>query len=117
MLTQDQVNNIVVEAKAAAKKAAELFKRDVLGGVDQMPCGFAWTYIAEYDGKKVKGNMKIGKMLKEAGVKQGYNGVFEIWGPGDYRGQNVDAHQAGAFAAAEVFNNYGFSANAGSRWD
>jgi hypothetical protein len=62
--TQEQVNAIVKEAQAAAYKAAMEFFYDKLNGRDQFACGFAWTNIY-----KVKGNTKLGKMLKAAGVK------------------------------------------------
>ncbi len=110
--TQDQVNAIVNEARSAAYKAAMEFFYDKLGGKDQFACGFAWTNIY-----KVKGNTKLGKMLKAAGVKQDYTKAFQIWNPSGMHCQNVDTLEAGAEAAAKVFQKYGFEAYAGSRLD
>ncbi len=110
--TQEQVNNIVVEAKSAAREAAMKFFQERLGGRDQYACGFAWTNIMG-----VKGNTKIGRMLKQAGVRQDYNRTFQLWNPADMPVQNVDTLEAGAEAAAKVFNKYGFQAYAGSRLD
>jgi hypothetical protein len=85
---------------------------DKLKGVDQYACGFAWVNIY-----KVKGNTKLGKMLKAAGVRQDYTKAFQIWNPADMGVQNVDTLEAGADAAAKVFQKYGFEAYAGSRLD
>jgi len=110
--TQEQVNAIVKEAQQAAYEAAMKFFYDKLGGRDQFACGFAWTNIYG-----VKGNTKLGKMLKQAGVKQDYTKAFSIWNPAGLGVQNVDTLEAGAEAAAEVFRKYGFDAYAGSRLD
>lgn len=110
--TQDQINAIVAEAKAEAFQAADKFFKERLGGRDQYACGFAWTNIY-----KVKGNTKLGKMLKAAGVRQNYEKAFQLWNPSGMHVQNVDTLEAGAEAAAKVFQKYGFEAYAGSRLD
>jgi hypothetical protein len=110
--TQEQVSEIVKEAQQAAYKAAMEFFYDKLGGRDQYACGFAWVNI-----HGVKGNTKLGKMLKEAGVRQDYTKAFQIWNPSGMHCQNVDTLEAGAEAAAKVFTKYGFTAYAGSRLD
>ena len=110
--TQEQVNEIVREAQEAARKAALDFFQTRLGGRDQYACGFAWVNIY-----KVKGNTKLGKMLKAAGVRQDYTKAFQIWNPSGMAVQNVDTLEAGAEAAADVFRKYGFEAYAGSRLD
>ena len=111
-LTQDQVTQIVIEAKHAAYQAAKKFFEERLGGRDQYACGFAWVNIY-----KVKGNTRLGKMLKQAGVRQDYTKAFQIWNPSNLHVQNVDTLEEGARAAAEVFRKYGFEAYAGSRLD
>ena len=111
-LTQEQVNAIVEEAMFEARKAAEKFFQERLGGRDQYACGFAWTNIYG-----VKGNTKLGKMLKAAGVRQDYTKAFQLWNPAKMHCQNVDTLEEGARAAAEVFRKYGFDAYAGSRLD
>jgi len=110
--TKEQVESIVVEAKNAAFQAADKFFKERLGGKDQYACGFAWVNIYG-----VKGNTKLGKVLKAAGVRQDYTKAFQIWNPSGYGCQNVDTLEAGADAAAKVFQKYGFEAYAGSRLD
>ena len=110
--TQQQINDIVAEAKQAAFAAADKFFQERLGGQDQYACGFAWTNIYG-----VKGNTRLGKMLKAAGVTQDYTKAFQLWNPSGLGCQNVDTKERGAEAAAEVFKKYGFRAYAGSRLD
>lgn len=110
--TKEQVEQIVVEAKQAAYEAAMKFFYDKLGGRDQYACGFAWVNI-----HGVKGNTKLGKTLKAAGLRQDYTKAFSIWNPSGMGVQNVDTLEAGAQAAAKVFTKYGFTAYAGSRLD
>ena len=110
--TQTQVDAIVAEAREAAYRAADTFFRTQLGGQDQYACGFAWTNIYG-----VKGNTKLGKMLKAAGVRQDYTKAFQLWNPSGLGVQNIDTLEEGARAAAEVFRKYGFDAYAGSRLD
>jgi hypothetical protein len=110
--TQEQVNQIVQEAQEAAYQAARKFFQERLGGRDQYACGFAWTNIYG-----VKGNTKLGKMLKAAGVRQDYTKAFQLWNPSKMPVQSVGILEAGAQAAADVFRKYGFEAYAGSRLD
>jgi hypothetical protein len=111
--TQEQIDSIVAEAQEAAHQAAEKFFQERLGGRDQYACGFAWCDIYG-----VKGNTKLGKMLKAAGLRKDWTGkAFQIWNPSGLLVQNVDTKEAGAEAAAQVFKRYGFQAYAGSRLD
>ena len=80
-------------------------------------CGFAWVNIYEYQGQKLKGNTKIGRALKSAGIDQNWERVFSVWNPSKFPTQNVDTLEAGARAAAGVLQKYGFVAYAGSRLD
>jgi hypothetical protein len=107
-----QVNTIVNEAKQAAREAAEKYFQEKLGGVDQFACGFAWVDIFG-----VKGNTRLGKAFKAAGIRKSYTGSYQIWNPADMPVQNIDTLEAGAEAAAKVFEKYGFTAYAGSRLD
>ena len=107
-----KVDTIVAEAKSAAREAAERFFQEKLNGRDQFACGFAWVDIFG-----VKGNTKLGRAFKDAGVRKSYTGSFQIWNPADMPVQNVDTLEAGAEAAAQVFKKYGFTAYAGSRLD
>lgn len=112
VMTQEQVNDIVREACDAARDAAHKFFQERLGGRDQYACGFAWTSL-----HGVKGNTKLGKMLKLAGVTRDWQRAFQLWNPSGLHVQNVDTLEAGARAAAEVFRRHGFEAYANSRMD
>ena len=75
-------------------------------------CGFAWVNI-----HGVKGNTKIGRRLKLAGVQQSWDKSFQVWNPGSHGGQSMDVKEAGARAYADVLTAYGFTAYPGSRAD
>jgi hypothetical protein len=110
--TVQQIKDITAEACSAAREAAELFFQTKLGGRDQYACGFAWVNI-----HGIKGNTKLGKAMKAAGINQDYTKAFSIWNPSGLPVQNVDCKEVGAEAAAKVFQKYGFQAYAGSRLD
>jgi hypothetical protein len=111
-VTPEQIPNIVVEAKIAAHEAAEKFFRERLGGKDQYSCGFAWVTIYG-----VKGNTRLGKAFAAQGITKAYGGGLQMWNPSRFGCQNIDTLEAGADAAAKVFQKYGFRAYAGSRLD
>jgi hypothetical protein len=110
--TPEQIPAIVAEAQQAAHAAAAKYFQEKLGGRDQFACGFAWVNIY-----KVKGNTKLGRALKECDVRPAYGGGLQLWNPSKFGCQNVDTLEAGAEAAAKVFQKYGFEAYAGSRLD
>ena len=111
LYTVEDIKRIVEEACDAAYKAASVYENDVMQG-GWGACGFAWVNIYG-----VKGNTKIGRRMKQAGVGRDYTGALQIWNPSKYPTQNVDTLEAGARAAAKVFERYGFTAYAGSRLD
>lgn len=123
MLTVEQIEDIVVEAQQAGADAAQAFVDNwtaQTGGNqygEPMYCGFAWVNIYEYAGKKLDGRTKAGKAMKAAGIRQDYTGAYQIWNPGNWRGQSMDVKEAAAQAAAEVFKKHGFTAYMGSRAD
>ena len=114
----DAIRNILAEAKQAAKVAAQAFLDDwnaKTGGNqygEPMYCGFASTKIYG-----VKGNTKLGKAFKAAGIEKDYSGAYSIWNPSEHRGQSMDVKEVGAQACAQVFKNYGFRAYMESRAD
>ena len=110
--TQAQIDTIVAEAREAAYQAATRFFQDRLGGQDQYACGFAWVEIFG-----IKGNTRLGKMLKAAGLRKDFSRTFTLWNPASLPVQNVDTLEAGAYAAAAVFERHGFRAYAASRLD
>lgn len=113
----EKIREIVAEAKAAAYEAADEYFKTTMGGQDRGACGFAWVNIYRYNDKQIDGRTKIGRAMKKAGIEQDWNRVYMIWNPAGYRVQNIDTLEAGARAAAEVFNKYGFTAYASSRLD
>ena len=109
---------IMAEAKASAAIAAQSFLDDwnaSTGGNEYgepMYCGFAWVNIY-----KIKGNTKLGRAMKQAGYTKDYTGAYQIYNPAGYGGQSMDVKEAGARAAAKVFEQYGFTAYPGGRAD
>jgi len=110
--SKEQVESILVEAKHEAYLAADKFFKEKLGGVDQYSCGFAWVEVYG-----VKGNTRLGKAFKAAGINKNYTGAYSIWNPAGVGVQNIDTLEAGAEAAAKVFERHGFRAYACSRLD
>lgn len=109
-LNEENLQGIVEESKRLAEEAA-LKEERRLGG-DWSECGFAWVEIYG-----VKGNTRLGRMLKKVGVEQGYNRAFHIWNPSELPAQSVLIKEAGAYACAEYLRSKGFNAHACSRLD
>ena len=116
--TVDDVRAILAESKEAAQIAVKTFLDDwneKTGGNqygEPMYCGFASTKIYG-----VKGNTKLGKAFRAAGIEKDYSGAYSIWNPSEHRGQSMDVKEVGAQACAQVFKNYGFTAYMDSRAD
>ena len=112
------VRSILAEAKRAAAQASYAWVEDwkaKTGGNEYgepMYCGFASTKIYG-----VKGNTKLGKAFKEAGLEKDYSGAYSIWNPSGWAGQSMDVKEVGAQACADVFCKYGFTAYMDSRAD
>ena len=107
--TVEEIKRIILEAKTAAQDAA-LAHIDTHG--EQWYCGFAWVNIWD-----IKGNTKLGKRMKAAGLDKDYTGAYSIWNPSGLGTQCMSTKEAGASAAAQVFKDYGFKCSAGSRAD
>tara|TARA_R110000868_G_scaffold286809_1_gene547247 strand:+ start:481 stop:885 length:405 start_codon:yes stop_codon:yes gene_type:complete len=118
LYTVEDLKTIMQEAKQSAAIAAQSFLDDwnaSTGGNDYgepMYCGFAWVNIY-----KIKGNTKLGRAMKTAGYTKDYTGAYQIYNPAGYGGQSMDVKEAGARAAAKVFEQYGFTAYPGGRAD
>ena len=108
-LTATDIKMIFEEAKAAAH-VASLNHIETEG--EGMYCGFAWVDI-----HGVKGNTKLGKAFKAAGIEKSYTGGYQIWNPSGMGTQCMWTKEVGAQAAADVFCKYGFRAYMGSRAD
>ena len=118
LYTVEDLKTIMQEAKTAAAIAAQSFLDDwnaSTGGNqygEPMYCGFAWVNIYN-----IKGNTKLGRAMKTAGYTKDYTGAYQIYNPAGYGGQSMDVKEAGARAAAKVFEQYGFTAYPGGRAD
>lgn len=118
LYTVEDLKTIMQDAKTAASIAAQSFLDDwnaSTGGNqygEPMYCGFAWVNIY-----KIKGNTKLGRAMKQAGYTKDYTGAYQIYNPAGYGGQSMDVKEAGARAAAKVFEQYGFTAYPGGRAD
>ncbi len=110
--TSEEIKTILAQAKVEATNASVAYYEDKLDGEDNYPCGFAWVNI-----HGIKGNTKLGRAMKQAGIEKDYSGAYKIWNPGGLSVQNVDCKMAGAEAAADVFERYGFKAYANERLD
>ena len=116
-LTTTTLNDYTVEDLKTIKAAALQHGQDAaLAHIQQYGeqdyCGFAWTNIWD-----IKGNTKLGKRMKQAGFDKDYTGAYQIYNPAGYGGQSMDVKEAGARAAAKVFEQYGFTAYPGGRAD
>ena len=105
------IQAILEQAREAAYTAADQHERTYYPNRGWGACGFAWVDIP------VKGNTKLGRQLKAAGVSKHWRSGFQLWNPSKYPTQNVDTLEAGARAAAEVLNSAGITAYAVSRLD
>ena len=107
-LNEKNLRQIISESKRLAADAARQ-EQCRLGG-DRSECGFAWVEICG-----VKGNTRLGRLLKKVGVKQGYNRAFYLWNPSELPVQSVLIREAGANACAKYLRSKGFEALACSR--
>ena len=116
-LTTTNLNDYTVEDLKTLKAAALQHANDAaLAHIDeygeQWYCGFAWVNIWD-----IKGNTKLGKRMKAAGFTKDYTGAYSIWNPSGLGTQCMSTKEAGARAAAKVFQAAGFKCSAGSRAD
>jgi len=115
--TVAELKKIIDEAKAVAYMEADAYENRYFADGGWGACGFAWVDIFRFNDKPIKGNTKMGRALKAAGIDQNWQRTFSIWNPSKYPTQNIDTLEAGARAAAKVLERYGFTAYAGSRLD
>lgn len=111
-MTVELLKNIVDDAHVEGNKAYNAYIGD---GDFFCGCGFAWTIITKYNGVAIKGNTKIGRLLKKVGITQNYYREFEVWDRNST--QNVGAKLAYQEAFAKHLRDNGFNAYAGSRLD
>ena len=97
----------------AAQTASKEYFNRYLHGVDQFPCGFAYVVIND----NVRANSKLGKQLIELGYRKGYYSKRFERVMCSLRVQNVDVHEAGSNAYAQVLRDHGIDAGSYSRLD
>jgi len=100
MYDAEAIREITQEAMTAAKTAA-LAHLEQHG--EHAYCGFAWVEIFG-----IKGNTKLGRAMKQAGLEKDYKGAYSIWNPSGLATQCMSTKEAGAQAAVAVFRKYGF---------
>jgi len=88
--TKEQIVDIIKEARLEAYKAADTFFKTKLDGRDQGCCGFAWVEIYG-----IKGNTKLGRAMKSAGLEKSYTDAFRIWNPSGFGCQNNETLKQG----------------------
>lgn len=108
LLVEENLRQIIAESKRLAEEAA-LKEERRLGG-DWSECGFAWVEV-----HGIKGNTRLGRMLKKVGIRQGWNRTFQIWNPSGLPVQSVLIKESGADACAKYLISKGFEAHACSR--
>ena len=89
-------------------EAAGNMYRNNFNSKDGGMCGFAWVTITGFNGYKIKGNTKMGRTMKMAGVKQNYRRSFEVWNPSNFPVQSIDILYEGALAYSKVLKRHGF---------
>jgi len=103
-----------ISGEIAAKAYVDKWTAETGGNKygEPMYCGTASTRISG-----IKGNTRIGKVLKAVGLTQDYTKSFYISNSSNWRGQSLDVKEAGATAHAQVLCDYGFNAHVNSRAD
>ena len=110
LLVEENLRQIIAESmRLAAVAAAE---EEKCTGGDWSECGFVWV---EIDG--IKGNTRLGRLLKKVGIAQGWNRALRIWNPSGLPVQSLSIKEAGAEACAKYLCSKGFTAFACSRLD
>lgn len=112
-----RLNEVLETARVAAQEAGQKYLDETLNGSDWDTCGFAWVNIYEYEGKKLDGRSKMGRLMKKAGVNQYYTRAFRVWNPGKIPAQSITVAEKGCDAYVEVLRENGFTAYTGSRMD
>ena len=112
MVTDQNFQDIHFTALDAAKTAADKFYQEKLNCQDMYACGFAWVNVYG-----VKGNTKLGKLMKTLGFRKSYEGGLQLWNPSGHPCQNIDTKEEGAAAYAKILREAGLQAYSGSRMD
>lgn len=107
---------ILNEAHAAAREAVAAMPAENPNALD---CGFAWVTIsgteplARYCRKIVKADANARRHYGDKGYPSGW----QFWKPGDFNGQAIGHHEAGAKAFNAIITNHNIRGTIGSRYD
>ena len=107
---------VLAEAHKAASDAQ-------IDAVDAWACGFAWVTIdgndplARHCRKMAKALAPLDFHARRFYGDKGYPRGWQFWGPGNFRGQSVDAHEKGAVAFRNALGAHGIRADVNSRLD
>ena len=107
-LIEGNLRQIIAESKRLAAVAAA--EEEKCTGGDWSAWGFTWVEI-----HGINGSTRLGRMLKRAGVRQGYNRAFCIWNPSGLSVQSINIKEVGAEACANYLESKGFTTYACSR--
>ena len=118
MVNEQNLDSILDAAIAAGLQAHEAARPNpmTVSGMGQSyfvpdgACGFAWVKV-----HGIKGNTRIGKMLKARGFSKSYTGGLQYWI--STMTQSVARKEAYAEAMASVMRRHGIEAYADSRLD
>ena len=103
---------------AEAYAAADLAQAGKVEDLNAFDCGFAWVTI---DGTSPLARwcrqQSNGERNRQYGSK-GYPTGWQFWCPGNFNGQSIGIHEAGAKAFQDVLAlKYNIRADVGSRYD
>ena len=92
---------ILKNAHDAATAAANQYKNDF--GEQQFNCGFAWVIVPTRSAfvKWCKDQPENGNYFGDKSYPKGY----DFWCPGEFMGQDMNCHRAGAVAFAKVLKD------------
>ena len=110
VFSAEKLKAIQAQANLEAVRAAQDYLNKCFQGRDGGACGFAWVEIYG-----IKGNTRQGRQFKKAGIERNYCRVLSMFNPSGMSIRSIDAKEAGALAAAEVWREHGFNAFACSR--
>lgn len=108
-----ELKEVIEGAKAAAKQAVAEYvaKCAHLPFGEPAYCGFAWVEIPD-------GRSPLVREMKKMGVgSKHWKKGWQVWSPGEHKGQSMDIHEAGARAYAAFLRQHGFEVYMGSRAD
>lgn len=114
--TSLKLQDILTEAHEAAARAVENHE-------DKWACGFAWvtvegnTPLARHCRKMAEKSIATERTARRLYGSKGYPKGWQWWCPGNFPGQSVEAHEAGAHAFRDKLGEYGIRADVGSRLD